>query len=504
MQTNILEYLENTVRRLPDKVAFYDENQSLTFGQIYQQARSIGSFLHQQGFYRTPIVVFMRRQPKTVAAFWGAVYAGCCYVPLDDEMPMHRIELILQTLKPSAVICDPDTKPLMAAYSNDCQLYLYDDISTYPIDEAALGQIRADHLDIEPLYILYTSGSTGVPKGVTASHRNLIDYIEVLTEVMGFNENTIYGNQTPFFFDASLKELIPTFKCGATTVMIPKQLFMFPVKLVEFMNTHKVNTICWVVSALTMISSFRTFEKIKPEYLHTVSFGSEVFPMKQFLIWKNALPHVRYVNLYGPTEITGVCCYYVVDRDFAPDEVLPIGHAFRNCQVLLLDENDRIPAPGDQGEICIRGTRVTLGYYRNPETTAKAFVQNPLNDKYPEIIYRTGDIGRYNERGELVFLCRKDYQIKHMGHRIELGEIEAVAAMHPDISVCCCVFDDAKKKIVLYYVGTMAPGDATAYLKDKLPRYMVPHVIRKMDAMPLSPNGKTDRRLLKEFYLHDN
>ncbi len=500
MQTNILQYLENTVTRVPDKVAFRDETQELTFAQVYGQARAIGSFLYEKGLYKKPVVVFMHKQPKTIVAFLGTIYAGCYYVPLDDEMPKHRIDLILQTLNPQAVICDEMTKPMMEEYNTDCDLYLYDEITATPVNEEALNDIRDVQLDIDPIYIVFTSGSTGVPKGVTACHRSVIDYIEHLCEVTRFDENSVFGNQTPLYFDACLKEIIPTLKYGATTVLVPKQLFMFPIKLVEFLNEYKINTICWVVSALTMISAFRTFEKVQPEYLHTIAFASEVFPMKQFHIWRNTLPEARFINLYGPTETTGICCYYEVDREFALDEVLPIGRPFKNTQVILLDDNDKEPAPGEQGEICIRGTRLTLGYYRNPEITAKAFVQNPLNDLYPELIYRTGDIGKYNDRGELVFVSRKDYQIKHMGHRIELGEIEAIAAMHDDISICCCLFDDIKKKIVLYYVGELETKDAAVYIKEKLPRYMVPNVIKQLQNMPLTPNGKIDRKLLKECY----
>ena len=276
---------------------------------------------------------------------------------------------------------------------------------------------------------------------------------------------------------------------------------MFPIKLVEFLNEHKINTICWVVSALTLVSSFKTFDKVKPEYLHTIAFASEVFPIKQFNLWRQALPNARFINLYGPTETTGICCYYEVDREFGLDETLPIGRPFRNTEILLLNEHDDLCAPGEQGEICVRGTRLTLGYYNNPEVTAKAFVQNPLNSLYPELIYRTGDLGRWNNRGELEFAGRKDYQIKHMGHRIELGEIEVITNMHEGVKTACCIFDGEKKKIVLYYVGDTSAPELTAYIKGKLPRYMVPNVVRQLAEMPYTPNGKIDRKGLQTLYL---
>ncbi len=500
MQTNILEYLEGSVQRCPDKVAFADDACQLTFRQVYDRARRIGSSLLGMGHQGGSVVVFMRKHPTTLTAFFGTIYAGCYYVPLDDEMPRHRIELIIKTLDPGILICDDTTCAIAQELAYPGRICHYDQLAQGEIDEAGLSRVRARQLDIDPIYIVFTSGSTGIPKGVMACHRSVIDYVEHLCDVLKFDETTVFGNQTPLYFDAYLKEVMPTLKYGATTILIPKQLFMFPIKLVEFLNAHKINTLCWVVSALTMISAFRTFDTVKPEYLRTIAFASEVFPMKQFKLWKSVLPNARFINLYGPTETTGICCYYEVDREFADHETLPIGGPFRNTQILLLDENNQVPPQGEQGEICVRGTRLTLGYYRNPEKTAEAFVQNPLNSIYPELIYRTGDLGRLNDRGELEFAGRKDYQIKHMGHRIELGEIEVIVNMHEAVRSACCIFDGEKKKIVLYYTGDLPVADLTAYIKEKLPRYMVPNVTRQLEQLPLTPNGKIDRNLLKTLY----
>ncbi len=502
MQTNILEYLEHTVTQKPGKIAFSNGEMGLSFENVYDEARAIGSFLAGKGYYAQPVVVFMKKHPRTIAAFFGAIYGGCYYVPLDEEMPRHRIELIFKALGPGAMICDETTAPMASEMDYKGEIFRYEEMAACPINAAALQRIRDKQLDIDPIYIVFTSGSTGVPKGVMACHRSVLDYVEQLCDVLKFDENSVFGNQTPLYFDACLKEIIPTIKYGASTVLIPRQLFMFPVKLVEFLNEHNINTLCWVVSALTMISAFRTFEKVKPEHLRTIAFASEVFPMKQFKLWREALPHARFINLYGPTETTGICCYYEVDREFSLEENLPVGRPFRNTQIILLDENDQEPAPGQQGEICIRGTRLTLGYYCDPERTDLAFVQNPLNKLYPEKIYRTGDIGRYNDRGELVFLSRKDFQIKHMGHRIELGEIETIVNMHEGVKSACCIFDNEKKKIILFYVGTVQTGELAAFIKEKLPRYMVPNVIRTLDAMPLTPNGKVDRNGLKGLYMN--
>lgn len=356
-------------------------------------------------------------------------------------------------------------------------------------------EIREKALDVDPIYVVFTSGSTGVPKGVVACHRSVLDYVENLSQVLGFHENTVFANQSPFYFDACLKELYPTMMFGATTYIVPKSLFMFPVRLVEYLNQNKVNTICWVVSALTMISSFGTFDTVKPEYLHTIAFGSEVFPIRQYQIWKEAVPQTEFFNLYGPTEATGMSCYYKVDREFGLEEAMPIGRPFKNTEILLLDENNH---PAKEGEILIRGTAVTFGYYNNKEKTEEVFIQNPLNPYYTDIVYKTGDIGKYNERGELVFVSRKDYQIKHMGHRIELGEIEVHASLIETVNMSACIYDKENSKIVLFYVGEANAADIMGELKKKLPRYMLPNRIEKIAKMPFTANGKINRMALKE------
>ena len=497
MQNHVLDYLDNIINKCPDKVAFANEKEELTFREVYEQTRSVGTYLHNQGIYKEPVIVFMNKHPKTITAFFGVIEGGCFYVPIDEQMPAARINLILDNVKPRLMICDGKTAKRAETFDTDAKIVKYEDIAYLEADDKALHEIREKAIDTDPIYIVFTSGSTGVPKGVAACHRSVLDYIEQLSEVLRFNEDTVFGNQTPLYFDACLKELYPTLKFGATTYLIPKGYFMMPIKLVEFLNEKKINTICWVVSALTMISSLQTFEKVIPQYLKTVAFGSEVFPIKQFNLWKTTLPETDFVNLYGPTEGTGMCCYYRAERLFEEGESIPIGRPFKNTEILLLDENNRL---ANQGELCIRGTSVTLGYYNNPEKTAEAFVQNPLNNAYPELIYRTGDIAMRNERGELIFVSRKDYQIKHMGHRIELGEIEANVSALEGIQICACIYSKTDEKIVLYYVGDKDKATVAKELRDRLPRYMIPNEFEVLEQMLFTPNGKIDRKALLAKY----
>ena len=502
MHNHVLKDLKNTVKMFPDKPAFCGENSVLTFKQLDDAIDRIGTFVLSEGIRKSPVVVFMEKSPEEVASFFGIIRAGSYYVPIDAEMPAVRIHLILENVKSPLLICDDSTFEKASDLGFTGRIVKYSEIlSSSEINEEALAAVYDSSIDTDPLYIVFTSGSTGVPKGVVGCHRAVNDYIDQLSEVLGFSSDTVFGNQTPLYLDACFKELFPTMRYGATTYFVPKTLFMQPLKLVQYLNEHEINTVCWVVSALTIISTFGTFKTEVPKFLKTIAFGSEVFPLKQFRMWRQALPEATFTNLYGPTEGTGMCCYYRVDRDFEDGEAIPIGRPFDNTDIILLDDdnNEVTKESGEQGEICIRGTSLTLGYMNNPEKTSESFTLNPLQKHWPELIYRTGDIGRYNERGELMFVSRKDFQIKHMGHRIELGEIEVNAQMIEGITGAACVYDKAKGKIVLFYSGDKEEADMKVILKDSLPRYMVPNVTKKLDRIPLTANGKTDRVALSSM-----
>ena len=496
MRTNILEYLEATAPRLPHKVALSDGREEMTFGELSSASRSLGSALLARSYQSEPIAVLMQKSPREVAAFLGCIHAGCFYVPLDPEMPPRRMEMILESVGARAMILDEKSERIAKELSFAGERLSYTELTSGVEDPVALARVRERQIDTDPIYIVFTSGSTGVPKGVVACHRSVIDYTEALCEALPFSEETVFGNQTPLYFDAPLKELMPTLKYGATVYFIPKMLFSFPTRLCDFLNEHRVNTVCWVVSALSMISSLGVLESNPPRYLHTVAFGSEVFPPLQYRLWRKALPTAKFFNLYGPTEATGMSCYWAAERDLEEGEAIPVGRPFRNTDLFLLTEDGRRAAEGEVGEICLRGTCVTLGYFNNPEKTAEAFVQNPLQKGYPELIYRTGDLGRFNRHGELVFVSRKDAQIKHRGHRIELGEIEAAAANSERIERVCACYDKERERLVLFFVGAIEEKELLTFLRGYLPRYMLPTHLVHLSAMPLTPNGKMDRKLL--------
>lgn len=501
MKTNILEYLEGSSKRFPDKTAFADEHSSCTFRELEMTARRIGTALAKYFVPRNPVPVFMEKSVETIGVFMGAVYAGCFYVLIDTKQPASRLNQILEILDSEVIVTSEKYLEDLEKLDFKGEVLLAKNLAEEPENKELLKEIRAQAVDMDPLYGIFTSGSTGVPKGVVVGHRSVLDFIDCFTELFDITEKDVIGNQAPWDFDVSVKDIYSGLKTGATVQIIPKQMFSFPTKLIDYLIEREVTTLIWAVSALCIISTLNGFEYKVPDKIKKILFSGEAMPVKHLNIWRKYLPDVMYVNIYGPTEITCNCTYYIIDREFQPGDVLPMGKAFPNEKVFLLDEENRlITEKNKTGELCVTGSALALGYYKNREQTEKAFVQNPLNDRYLEMMYRTGDLAYYNDLGELCFASRKDFQIKHMGHRIELGEIEAAMEKIPEIIRSCCIFDSAKSKIVAFYEGDIERRPLARALGQYVPAFMVPNVFRQVERMPLTKNGKIDRKALTAAY----
>lgn len=495
----ILDYLEKSAIEVPDHVFCEDPQESVSFKEFVAKAKAIGTCLAERlSDKRRPIVIWMDNTAQAWTAMIGAVYSGNFYVPLDANMPIERLKSILCTLSPAAVIvddvCQKKSTELIGQTVYQCKDMLYT-----PINGDKLAQIRTSMIDTDPVYALFTSGSTGTPKGTIVNHASVIKYTQWYVSEFSIDEKTIFGSQTPFYFSMSVATMFSVIIAGASLVVIPKQYFTFPAKLIDFMNDNKINTIYWVPSAMKIVANYDLLKEKKFKHLKKVLFCGEVMPTKQLNYWRSHMSKdTMFANLYGPTETTDVAAFYVVDREFRDDEALPIGVPCRNCSILVLKEDNTLAGNGEEGELCVRGSFLACGYYNNPEKTKEVFVQNPLNKCYPELIYRTGDIVRYNGHGEIMYLTRKDFQIKHQGYRIELGEIETAISSIDHIHECACVFDEENDQIVLFYTGYELPAkEVLRYISSKLPKYMFPGKQVYLDEMPHNANGKIDRKVLK-------
>ncbi len=501
---NVLQYLEQSAEKYPDKTVLKDEYDEVTYSELVSNARKIGSYItgELKGETNKPVAVLIDRNLLSITAFFGVAYSGNFYVPIDMSMPSERIDTIMGTLSPVMVI---DCR--QGAVSDKAGIRAETMLETKEADETALSVIRSGMIDEDPLYAIFTSGSTGVPKGVLVSHRSVLDLLGAFDEAFSFNEETVFCNQAPFDFDVSVKDIYNCIYCGGSIVITPKKLFMAPKLLVEFLGANNINTLIWAVSALRIISDFKAVESagLIPK-LRNVMFSGEVMPVKSLNYWREKFPETRFVNLYGPTEITCNCTYYVVDRDFAPEDKIPVGKPFKNSRVMLLDENlTPVTEKGKEGEICVAGRCLALGYWNNLEKTAESFPVYPEVPEYPVRIYRTGDLGHYDENMDIVFTSRRDHQIKHMGHRIELGEIETALNSIMFLTVSVCIYDETLEKIVCYYQSeNECKREIVTELGKKLPKYMWPNVYIKKDKLPLNKNGKIDRVSLKKEWMENN
>lgn len=508
MRNSVLCYLEETVRKYPEKMAVIDKDSEINFHDLRHNALCIADSIIEKNIPRySPVFVYLPKSIMSIAAFMGTLYSGNIYTPTDVRFPFEKAKSIIDCLNPELIITDKKSakKLISGGISQELMIFVEDiDFRKYTCrPESLLNKI----IDTDPVYTFFTSGSTGVPKGVTITNRNVIDYTDWAVSTFNINEKTIMGNQSPFYFDISTQDIYACISTGATLAIIPETYFIFPVKALQWINEKKINFLYWVPSAFVNISTLKLLEKIRIDNVDTIMFGGEVMPVKHLNYWRKYLPNLKLIaNVYGPTEATVNCTYYIVDREFDDTEVLPLGKACENTDLLVLDDENTVISAADTnkvGELCVRGSSLSVGYWDSPEKTEQMYVQNPLNKHYPELIYKTGDLVFYNERGELVFTGRKDFQIKHMGYRIELGEIEAASMGVDGIESTCAIYDNDKKQIILFYTGSADLMDSavSAELSRILPKYMVPAVYYKLNAMPHNDNGKTDRKALKAQYI---
>jgi amino acid adenylation domain-containing protein len=501
MQKSVLEYLSKTASKYPKKAAVIDADGEISFEQLESTATQVAVVLYGKGLKNQPIGVYIPKGCKMIEAFAGINASGNFYVPLDTKSPASRVNSIIEVLESKVVITDKAHEAVLRTFCNKDVIVLEDICDPSKDKVAELTALLDKQIDTDPVYSIFTSGSTGTPKGVVISHRGVIDYIDWALETFKIDSDTIIGNQAPFYFDNSTLDVYLMYSTGATLDIIPEGNFMFPAKLVDYLNEHKITFVFWVPFALINIANFDILLNKKPEFLRDVFFAGEVMPNKHLNYWRKHLPNCCYANLYGPTEITVDCTYYIVNREFRDDEPLPIGFPCKNSDVLILVDRKRLANNGEQGELCVRGTSLALGYYNDPEKTQQVFIQNPLNSHYPEIIYCTGDIVYENELGEIMYVGRMDSQIKHNGYRIELGEIETAILGSNLVKNCCVIYDFSNKKIVLFYQSEdeLNITELRKFVLARIPKYMMPTEYHRENVLIQNGSGKIDRIYYQKY-----
>ena len=497
--------LERAAARWPANIALEDTQGTLTYGELRRRARAAAAALGRLGLGPgRPAAVFLPKSNACVVSFYAALYCGAPYAPLDYGAPWERIRRTLENLRPTVLITDEAGREKLADFA-DCAVVDYAALETATGDDAAVGAALDAAVDADPAYIMYTSGSTGTPKGVAVPHRGVLDYAAWLAKLFGFDEHDVMGLQSGFHFDFSVSDLYASVLVGAKMLIIPEALFMYPAKLMEFVRDKRVTAIFWVPTLLSSVADSGVLSELELPDLRTVAFSGEVMPNKQLNIWRRALPHIVCANLYGPTEVTVECACYIADRPFRDEEPLPIGRARPNMRVVILREDGTEAAAGEAGELCVIGSQLALGYWNDPEETARAFAPNPLTGSWPEPMYRTGDLAYREADGLMHFVGRKDSQIKLHSIRVELGDIENAARAIPGVTNACAVFDAANERVVLFAetAQELTLRKFNLALGALLPKYMLPGKLVCMERLPLNANRKIDRAALKASLAED-
>lgn len=489
---HILEYLEATVRRTPERVAFVDEATSLTFEELQHIARAIGTAASQRTQPRQPVVVLMNdRSVQCVAALLGVLYAGCCYVPLDASLPQERLRLIAERLQPSLVLFDARGEEAAAAFDSD--KLAYGQAAAHAVCQEQLVRLRAQADPGDPMAIMYTSGSTGVPKGVVQSMRSHVRYTQATIEKYGFTQETIFGNQSPFFYANSIIDIFPTLALGAKTVILPAKALAFPRVLVGLLNDHRITELTMTPSSYVKVAASGVLTAGCLPHLQYIVLSGEAAHWATLQQWLAAAPEAGVWNFYGSTELYSVAVWRL-DRSFADGQTIPVGPLFDGVEIRFLDEDGQEAQPGEAGEMHIHTPWLADGYYADAPRTDEVFTTAADGRRF----YRSGDLGRMNAQGQLVVLGRKDTQIKHMGYRMEIGETERALLAVEGLDEGCCLFDRESGLLHCFYTGGAEVKAVQAALKRKLPRYAVPDRFHHLDSMPYTPNMKIDRQRLRK------
>ncbi|MCR5420355.1 MAG: AMP-binding protein [Lachnospiraceae bacterium] len=510
---NITHMLDRAANEFGDRIAYSDQNKSITYAELKNNAGRIATYLadikgRNEIKPETALCFYMEKSVDAIIVMFAGMYLNLFYSFIDIRQTSNRAESIISVLEPAFIITDESNEEALRSLSLNEEvsknIILISDlirkIDKVCTDELYLYEISKYYYDKMPLYVNFTSGSTGIPKGVVVGHASVIEFINEFTAVFSISDKDVIANQAPFDFDVSVKDIYSGLFTGAKVVLIPREYFSSPAVLMDYLCDNKVTTLIWAVSAMCFVSIMNGLEYKTPDTINKIMFSGELMPVKQLNKWKKYLPDAMYVNLYGPTEITCNCTYHILEREYDKDEVIPAGIPFKNEKVFLLDDNDReVKLPDIEGEICVGGSCLALGYYKDRKKTDEVFIQNPLNNRFNEQIYRTGDLGKYDDKGLLYYTSRKDFQIKHMGQRIELSDIDVSVMSLDGVSRACTIYDMKHKKIILFYTGEADKEAVSKELKLKLPPFMLPSKTVRLDEFPLNKNGKIDRSALEKY-----
>ncbi len=498
MLNNILEYLEASAERLPDKIAFAEENAGLTFRQVMLSAQAIGTGLYRRGHTKAPVAILMdSRHIPYVQAMFGVAYSGCFYAPMDPSVPMDRLKILLERLQPTAILYDQKGAEAVASFRDQYDAVSFESLLEEEADEELLKTIRSQCSYFDPLCVMFTSGSTGVPKWVLHTHHSIHMWCLLTNARYQFSESTVHGNQSPFFYSNCFGSLYLPIMLGSSSYILSASVLAFPKKMVEALKEKHVSELCMTPSSWTAVADSGALDAEVIPDLKWITLSGEACNSQAIKKWLAVCPNAHVWNFYGSTEALSVSTR-PLERDLVtePGEVIPSGPLYPQVHMLIVDEDGQVLPPGEKGEMLVHTPCMCSGYYLDPERTNEAFVDDPLHKGYHEWFYRTGDLGYFNQRGQLVVTGRKDNMIKHKGYRMEMGEVETAAKAVEGCTDCACIHDKEKDVLYCFYTGSLSEEEMMKALRKILPRFALPDRCVRIEKIPYTSSVKVDRRAL--------
>jgi amino acid adenylation domain-containing protein len=524
--------LEISAEKYPEQNAVILKESSITYEDLYFKSNQLAQALIALGVQKGDRVSLMlNKSIESVVAIFGVLMAGASYVPIDPAAPVNRIKYIINNCDSEILITSGGGASKIATELNTAsslktvimigsdpqqlkekhetlEFFSWETLFLNSKDKIQLPDIS----DTNPAYILHTSGSTGVPKGVVISHLNSLTFVNMAASFFDINKDDRLCSHAPIHFDLSVFDIFVAIRNGATIVLVPEMLPMFPIKLAEFIDDTKISVWNSVASVLSLLAERGRLGKYQFESLRLVLFSGDVLPVKYLRTLMTHMKNTQFLNIYGQTEANSSTFFGI---DEIPDDdayKIPIGEAFPNFEVFALDEHEKIiTSPGEKGELYVSGSTVALGYWGDPEKTSEVFVQDPRPYSSQNKVYRTGDLVTRDDDGNYIFLGRKDHQVKSRGYRIQLDEIEAILNNHSDIkeAVVIAIPDELIGNRIISFVSLgdgakVTETDIFDYCSTFLPSYMVPEKISLIDKLPRTPSGKFDRNLLTNNFISSN
>lgn len=510
-------------RQAPEREAFSVPGSSLSYADIAAASNRLAHYLVANGVQRGDRVgVFMPRGLQTAVAVYGVLKAGAAFVPIDPHLPASALARLVDDCGIRVLLSEPAQRRVLADYAGTAaKLDLV--VGVEQFESTALRGVPWSVIDDFPdgqgpdvpiieddlAYIMYSSGSTGRPKGIMHTHRSGLAYARLSAACYDIGVDDRIGNHSPLHFDMSTLGYLTAPLAGATTVIIPEAYVKMAASLAKLIEAQRITIWYSVPLALTQLLLRGAIETCDLGSIRWVLYGGEPFPIGHLRELMQRLPQARFSNVYGPAEVNQ-CTYYHIPRDAAglprldQDATVPLGSIWDNTEGRILDDGDRPVADGEPGELVIRSPTMMRGYWARPDLNLRAFYREPVYEGFERVFYRTGDLVRRGSDDELLFLGRKDRQVKVRGYRIELDDVEHMLGLHPQVEEAAVfpvridgIVDHTEAAVIVRGGAAIGADQLKAHLAQRLSNYAVPHRIGVHETFPRTTSGKIDRRALQ-------